>query len=131
MFSRKLTAALAVSAALVAGCGSTDSGGATTADVDPTATLRYATTYGASSFDPHKTKITSDSTMLNLVYDRLVHRDIDGNPVPGHFDVDYHDGRWRIFAYDGMPAGTQFHVLVNPAQVAACDDVIFADGFGG
>ncbi|MGW0040269.1 ABC transporter substrate-binding protein [Rhodococcus sp. NPDC003348] len=83
VFSRKLTAALAVSAALVAGCGSTDSGGATTADVDATATLRYATTYGASSFDPHKTKITSDSTMLNLVYDRLVHRDIDGNPVPG------------------------------------------------
>ncbi|MFD4181226.1 ABC transporter substrate-binding protein, partial [Rhodococcus sp. NPDC058514] len=55
---------------------------------------RYATTSGASTFDPHKTKITSDSTMLNLVYDRLVHRDVDGNPVPGLA------GSWE-FAADG------------------------------
>lgn len=59
----------------------------------------------------------------------MVTRLFDGNAVAGHFDVDYYDGRWRIFAYDGMPAGTQFHVLVNPAQVEACNDVIFADGF--
>lgn len=83
MFPRRMAAMLAVSAALIAGCGSADSGEVSAADVDPTATLRYATTYGASSFDPHKTRITSDSTMLNLVYDRLVHRDVDGNPVPG------------------------------------------------
>jgi len=28
-----------------------------------------------------------------------------------------------------MPAGTQFNVLVNPAQVFDCTDLIFADGF--
>ncbi|WP_054374460.1 ABC transporter substrate-binding protein [Rhodococcus rhodochrous] len=72
---------LAVTVA-VAGCGSSAATDvAQTAD--PNATLRYATTYGASSFDPHKTRITSDSIMLNLVYDRLVHRDRDANPIPG------------------------------------------------
>ena len=59
----------------------------------------------------------------------MVTRLFDGNVVSGHFDIDYHDGRWRIFAYGGMPAGTRFHVLVNPAQIADCDDGIFADGF--
>lgn len=61
----------------------------------------------------------------------MVTRLFDANPVAGHFDVDYADAdrRWRIFSYGGMPAGTQFHVLVNPAQVAACSDRLFADGF--
>jgi peptide/nickel transport system substrate-binding protein len=72
---------VAASLALTA-CGASAATG-DAAQVDPSATLRYATTYGASSFDPHKTRITSDSTMLNLVYDRLIHRDHDANAVPG------------------------------------------------
>ncbi|MFD6856609.1 ABC transporter substrate-binding protein [Rhodococcus sp. NPDC060090] len=72
-----LAAALALTA-----CGTSASAG-DSAEPDPNATFRYATTYGASSFDPHKTRITSDSTMLNLVYDRLIHRDLDANPIPG------------------------------------------------
>lgn len=61
----------------------------------------------------------------------IVTRLYDGTPVVGHFDVYYSGGsrRWAIHAYDGMPIGTQFNVLVNPAQVAACTDVIFTDGF--
>lgn len=59
----------------------------------------------------------------------MVTRLFDGNPVAGHFDVDYDNGKWRIFSYDGMPAGTQFHVLVNPAQIDDCRDRLFADGF--
>ncbi|MDX5311656.1 MAG: ABC transporter substrate-binding protein, partial [Rhodococcus sp. (in: high G+C Gram-positive bacteria)] len=65
-----LGAALAV--ALLAGCGS--AGTAPSDVVDPQATLRYATTYGASSFDPHKTRVAQDNIMLTQVYDRLVHR---------------------------------------------------------
>ncbi|MFD5811450.1 ABC transporter substrate-binding protein [Rhodococcus aetherivorans] len=84
MFHRSIKAALSVLAVAVAvaGCGSSAATDAAQT-VDPNATLRYATTYGASSFDPHKTRITSDSIMLNLVYDRLVHRDRDANPIPG------------------------------------------------
>ncbi|MBD8053812.1 ABC transporter substrate-binding protein [Rhodococcus ruber] len=74
-----LGAALAV--ALLAGCGS--AGTAPSDVVDPQATLRYATTYGASSFDPHKTRVAQDNIMLTQVYDRLVHRDRDANPIPG------------------------------------------------
>jgi len=36
---------------------------------------------------------------------------------------------WRIYGSGGMPAGTQFNVLVNPAQVFDCTDLSFADGF--
>lgn len=59
----------------------------------------------------------------------MVTRMYDGRPTSGGFDVYYNEGRWLIFAYGGMPLGTTFNVLVNPAQVAACTDVIFANGF--
>lgn len=84
MSRKSLTSVVAAFAAalLLAGCG-TSAATDSTAEIDPQVPLRYATTYGASSFDPHKTRITSDSTMLNLVYDRLVHRDRNADPVPG------------------------------------------------
>ena len=43
----------------------------------------------------------------------------------------YTGTRWAIFNEDGaaMPVNAQFSVLVNPAQIAACTDVIFANGF--
>ena len=51
----------------------------------------------------------------------------------GHYDVYLNPGshRWTIYGYEagGIAPGTQFNVLVNPAQVAACVDLIFADGF--
>ncbi|MDM7488140.1 ABC transporter substrate-binding protein [Rhodococcus sp. CSLK01-03] len=78
---RRWTAAVGTCAVLVAACGSEVSENSGVAD--PAIPLRYATVFGASSFDPHKTKVTSDATMLNLVYDRLVHRDVDAQPVPG------------------------------------------------
>jgi hypothetical protein len=58
-------------------------------------------------------------------------RMFDGTAVTGHFDLDYFAGHWHIYTYAPMPPGTQFNVLVNPAQVAACDDGIFADGYEG
>ena len=59
----------------------------------------------------------------------VVTRVYDATPVTGGFFVYYGANRWIIYARDGMPPGTAFNVLVNPAQVAACADMIFADGF--
>lgn len=59
----------------------------------------------------------------------MVTRMYDGTTATGGFDVYYSGGHWLIFAYGSMPLGTTFNVLVNPAQVAACTDVIFANGF--
>jgi hypothetical protein len=52
------------------------------------------------------------------------------------FAVDYnrggsYDGYWFIRSPVPFPAQTQFDVVIDPAQVAACTDVIFADGFDG
>lgn len=49
----------------------------------PSATLRYAASAGVTSFDPHKGLASSNFVLLNFVYDRLVHTDADGKPVPG------------------------------------------------
>jgi hypothetical protein len=58
----------------------------------------------------------------------LATRMSDGLPATDHYDVYYDGANWRIFTYAPMNEGTQFNVLVDPAQVAACTDVIFADG---
>jgi hypothetical protein len=52
------------------------------------------------------------------------------------FAVDYnrggsYDGYWFIRSPVPFPAQTQFDVVIDPAQVAACTDVIFVDGFDG
>jgi hypothetical protein len=54
-----------------------------------------------------------------------------GSAASNHFDAYYYTAlqRWAIFSYATMPAGTQFNVLVDPAQVAECTDRIFANGF--
>ncbi|WP_051017426.1 ABC transporter substrate-binding protein [Rhodococcus sp. R1101] len=74
-------AAIGACAVLLTACGSTPTENSGVAD--PAVPLHYATVFGVSSFDPHKTRITSDATMLNMVYDRLVHRDAAGQPMPG------------------------------------------------
>jgi hypothetical protein len=50
------------------------------------------------------------------------------------FAVDYnvggsYDGNWFIRSPVPFTAGTQFDVVIDPAQVYACTDVIFTDGF--
>ena len=53
-----------------------------------------------------------------------------GTTVNANHDVYYDsDGRWRIFSYAAMPAGTTFNVVVDPGQVFECTDRIFANGF--
>lgn len=54
------------------------------------------------------------------------------SPGPmGGFDLDYGlvDGRWGIYSPTAWPADTAFNVLVDPAQVFACTDRIFATDF--
>lgn len=79
-----------VAAATVLGLSACQSGsdapgsnGSDAAELDTSAVLEYTTTGGIVSFDPHKTTSSSDFILLNLIYDRLVHQDADGNPVPG------------------------------------------------
>jgi hypothetical protein len=50
------------------------------------------------------------------------------------FAVDYnlggsYDGYWMIRSPVPFTSQTQFNIVIDPAQVAACTDVIFADGF--
>ena len=47
-----------------------------------------------------------------------------------HIGVYYSGNNWRIFNQDGatMPAGAQFHVVVDP-QAVDCAPEVFADGF--
>ena len=54
------------------------------------------------------------------------------SPGPvGGFDLDYGlvDGRWGIYSPTPWPADTTFNVVVDPAQVSACTDRIFATDF--
>lgn len=77
--------------------------------------------------------IELDHPLLNDVPCARVHvtRLHNGSSVPRNFDVYYGsgNGRWRIFSYTSLSIGTQFNVVVDPAQVFACTDRIFANGF--
>lgn len=57
-----------------------------------------------------------------------VTRQYDGDDVANHFAVRYDGGGWRVDTF-GTPvtAGTQFHVLVVPAQAETCGAVLFGD----
>jgi hypothetical protein len=60
-----------------------------------------------------------------------VTRMFGSNPAMGNFDVYYVAPYWYVYSYGGgqIAAGDQFNVVINPAQVELCSDVIFADGF--
>ena len=49
------------------------------------------------------------------------------------YDVEYYagNGTWNIMSTEGFVGATAFNVVIDPAQVDACTDRIFADGFGG
>ncbi|MDF1604662.1 ABC transporter substrate-binding protein [Nocardioides sp. YIM 152315] len=85
---KRTAIALVVSCLVLLGaCGGTSDGGDNgdggSADVDTSRVLRYVTSGGVISFDPHKTVSSSDFILLNYVYDRLVHTNTEGEPVPG------------------------------------------------
>ena len=49
------------------------------------------------------------------------------------YDVEYVEssGRWMIASAEAFFGGSAFNVVIDPAQVIACNDRIFADGFDG
>ena len=49
------------------------------------------------------------------------------------FDVEYYSGNgmWSVMSPEPFVGGTAFDVVIDPAQVQACTDRIFADGFDG
>jgi peptide/nickel transport system substrate-binding protein len=81
-------------------------------EADPDATARFAVASGITRFDPHRATSGYDNTWLFPVYDRLIHMDPEGNPVPGlatswEFGE---DGRYldltlreRVTFHDGSP----------------------------
>jgi hypothetical protein len=94
-------------------------------EASPNAFRVIATTAGSS--------VVLDHPLLNDVPCARLHvtRLHNGSSVPRNFDVYYGsgDGRWRIFSYSSLSVGMQFNVVVDPAQVHACTDRIFANGF--
>lgn len=88
-----------VLAALLGGCGGGSSTAPSFGAADPDATLRFAFATGVTRFDPHRATSSYDNTWLFPVYDRLVHMDVDGQPVPG-LAVDWQyggQGAWLDF----------------------------------
>jgi hypothetical protein len=48
------------------------------------------------------------------------------------FDIYYNAAfkRWVIFSHNGvMPVAARFNIVIDAAQVAACNGVLFSDGF--
>ncbi|MHA6695253.1 ABC transporter substrate-binding protein [Homoserinimonas sp. A520] len=87
---RAIAAAVAGAVALalaLSSCAPPDAAPAPDADpaavTDPTAVLRYIYPNAPGTMDPHVVNTAFANVPLFLVFDRLVHVDVDGNPVPG------------------------------------------------
>ena len=94
----------------------------------------------AQEASPNAFRVTAASGSSSILLDHPLLNDVscarlhvtrlhNGSSVPRNFDVYYGSGRWRIFSYTGLSIGMQFNVVVDPAQVFACTDRIFANGF--
>ncbi|WP_313916753.1 choice-of-anchor Q domain-containing protein [Tahibacter sp.] len=96
----------------------------------------------AQEASPNAFRVTATSASSSIELDHPLLNDVpcarlhvsrlhNGSSVPRNFDVYYGsgNGRWRIFSYTTLSVGTQFNVVVDPAQVFACTDRIFANGF--
>lgn len=70
---------------VLAACGGGGTGDVadSNAEIDPAKPIVYQNSWAASSLDPHKTRLGADALFLNMIYDRLVHRSVTGDPIPG------------------------------------------------
>lgn len=48
-----------------------------------------------------------------------------------HLDYNSSSGYWYVYTSTAFPGGVGFNIVIDPAQIAACTDVIFANGFDG
>lgn len=67
----------------LAACGPSERTWSLGSEVDPGATARFAVSTGVSRFDPHRATVSFDNTWLFPVYDRLIHLNPEGEPIPG------------------------------------------------
>ena len=84
----RLSAMLAAGAMLlVAACGGgapdSDTKGDSEAEFDPNGSLVYAGQWAIDTWDPPRTLVSQFNEPLFLAYDRLVHVDTEGQPIPG------------------------------------------------
>lgn len=113
---RRSSLALALVLALVAAaCGGSDDGGTSSGNGDGgdrSGVFRWGADLALTRWDPHKATLGQDGIWLFTVYDRLVHLDPAGDPVPGlaeSWDFD-EDGtvltmqlRSEVTFHDGAP----------------------------
>lgn len=92
---------------------------------------------------PNAFRVTASTSNLSIAGLRVDHPLLDGNScarpqatritgaaaVANGWQWFYAAGSWNLFSPDGIPVGTQFNVVVDPAQVALCSDRIFANDF--
>lgn len=52
-------------------------------DIDPTAVMRYFYPNAPGTMDPHVVNTAYANVPLFLIYDRLIHIDVKGDPIPG------------------------------------------------
>lgn len=92
---------------------------------------------------PNAFRVTASPSNLSVTGLRVDHPLLDGQPcarphatrmsgsafVAHGWKWFYGGGSWNLFSPDGIPDGTQFNVVVDPAQVALCTDRIFANDF--
>lgn len=96
----------------------------------------------AQPASPNAWRATATAANLASGALRVDHPLLDGKPcarpqgtrlsngtVASNWTWIYSNDQWYILGYDALPSGTQFHIVVDPAQVAACSDRIFAHGF--
>lgn len=109
------------------------------------ANVPIGATYNVYAQDPSPNAFVHGANSNNSsgASTRIEHPLLDGTPcaqvhvtrklgaaVDAGFDVFYDDSHWRIFHQGGAAiAGSEFFVIVDPAQVEACSDIIFANGF--
>lgn len=70
--------------------------------------LRFAEHSSITTFDPHRAPSSWYNTMLFLTYDRLVHLDVDAEPIPGLAeDWEYAEGAESLDLF--LREGVTFH----------------------
>jgi peptide/nickel transport system substrate-binding protein len=117
----RLWAPILVALMLVcSGCGPQQRYQSVPTETDPNATARFALATGVTRFDPHRATSSYDNTWLFPVYDRLIHMNPQGDPVPG-LATAWRYGAGGTYLELDLREGVRFHdgEMFDAAAVAA------------